>query len=108
MSAITEYVRVNWKDLPKSKFDDDEIVIVREVVNDDWGYGHHNYQGVGVGPDGNVFWCYSSGCSCSGNCGMDHNPDTKVLEVNERDFNIEGLDPENVDFAKLQVVYENY
>ena len=40
---IVDYIVKNWDTLPKSKFDDDRIVIFKEIENDDWGYGHHSY-----------------------------------------------------------------
>ena len=63
---IVEYVQANYDTLGKSSFNGQEIVIVLEIRNDDEGYGNHSYGGVGVDGDGKVFYCFSSGCSCTG------------------------------------------
>jgi len=79
---IVDYIVKNWDTLPKSCFDEDRIVIFKEIQNWDGGYGHHNYEGIGVDKDGNVTWCYSSGCSC--------------------------VDPSTIDFYSLQVEFNTY
>jgi hypothetical protein len=85
---IASYVKRNWKKLPKSTFNDDEVVIVREDCNENQGYGNHSYSGIGIDRDGFVVWCYSSGCSCHGSCGVEHKPEYKALQVKGEDFDI--------------------
>lgn len=103
---IVEYVKSNWNALPKSAFNDFEVVIVRENYNDSLGYGHHGYSGVGIDQDGSVFWCFSSGCSCSGSCGVEHIETRKTLELDMSE--VDQIDPENVDFKALEVSFADY
>jgi phenylpyruvate tautomerase PptA (4-oxalocrotonate tautomerase family) len=49
---IADYIVKNWDCLPKSKFDDVTVVIFKEIKNEDWGYGHHTYEGYGVDKNG--------------------------------------------------------
>ena len=103
---IVDYIVKNWDDLPKSKFDDDLIVIFKEIENWDEGYGHHLYEGVGVDKDGNVTWCYSSGCSCNGGPSLDTKKDLKMFVVNDGiDLNV---DPSTINFNDLQVEFNTY
>lgn len=95
---IKEYVQQNWDNLPKSTFDGDTLVVVKTLKDEDWGYGHHQYEAVAINHDGSVFWCYSSGCSCNGTCGADHKTDTKVFGVGDDAFDIDELDPATVNF----------
>lgn len=103
---VIDYVVKNWQDLPKSRFNDDELVIVIERCNEDWGYGHHSYEGVGISDDGRVFWCYSSGCSCDGSCGTNHELDLKKFEIDGN--GLENLDPESINFSNLVVSFSDY
>ena len=48
---IVDYIVQNWNTLPKSKFDDVAVVIFNEIKNENLGYGHHDYEGVGVDVD---------------------------------------------------------
>ena len=105
--SIQEYVAENWESLPKSTFNGDELVIVSEIKNEDWGYGNHSYSGVGVNKEGKLFWTYSSGCSCNGSCGMDHKSDFKVLEVQEG-FKLPTENFEKIDFSWMQVDFSDY
>jgi hypothetical protein len=105
MSNISEYVKANWGNLPKSTFNDDEVVIVRCDHDSNEGWGNHSYAGVGVDKDGKTMWCYSSGCSCSGSCGVEHKDEFKVLEA---DFDISELNPMEVMFDSLQVSFADY
>ena len=103
---IVYYIVKNWDTLPKSKFDDDHIVIFKEIENWDGGYGHHSYEGVGVDKDGNVTWCYSSGRSCNGGPSLDTKKDLKVFVVNGGiDLNV---DPSTINFGSLQVEFNSY
>jgi hypothetical protein len=103
---ITTYVKNNWDTLPKSTFNEDELVIVHEIRNSDEGYGHHSYEGVGVDRAGNVCWAYSSGCSCEGTCGVEHKPSTKVF-VSE-DIDVTKIRWQDVEFSKLVVEFRDY
>jgi hypothetical protein len=103
---IIDYVVQNYSALPKSTFDGAECVIVKEIHNDDYGYGHHSYEGVGVNAAGAVVWCYSSGCSCDGSCGVEH-------KNTEKSFVVEGIDLSNIDLDlinldHLQVEFSSY
>ena len=96
----------NWDTLPKSNFDDDIVVIFNEIKNENWGYGHHDYEGVGVDVDGNVTWCYSSGCSCNGGPSTDIKKDLKVFIVDGGiDLNV---DPSTVKWKDLEVEFDTY
>ena len=100
---IHEYIKENWRTLPKSKFDDIEVVIFREVKNNDMGYGHHSYEGYGVDKKGKYRWLFSSGCSCEGG------PSEKTI----KDFVVDGKDittekPEEIDFEELKVICNSY
>jgi hypothetical protein len=103
---IIKYVVENYNTLPKSSFDDEECVIVKEICNEEYGYGHHNYEGIGVNLEGKIFWCYSSGCSCDGSCGMDHTNTEKVFEFDS--FDLSKIDPLEVDFDSIQVEFSSY
>ena len=93
---ITTYIQKNWATLPKSKFDDKELVIVREIESWDGGWGHHSYSGVGVDENGVVFSATSGGCSCNGDVSFGE----EAVELTEH--------WKDVDFQKLQVEYSTY
>ena len=103
---IIKYVVENYNTLPKSSFDDEECVIVKEICNEDHGYGHHDYEGIGVNSEGKILWCYSSGCSCNGSCGMEHTLTEKVFEV--EGFDLSQINPEEVDFERMNVSFSSY
>lgn len=103
---INTYIKKNWDKLPKSNFDDLECVIFHCVQDEDYGYGHHNYEGYGADKNGDVFWCYSSGCSCNGSCDTEHKKDLKLFKVGNlelKDFNYK-----NIDFNSLEVSFNSY
>ncbi len=103
---IVNYIVTNWDTLPKSKFDDVIVVIFKELQNWDEGYGHHTYEGYGVDQNGNVTWCYSSGCSCSGGPSTDIKKDLKVFIVNSGiDLDV---DPSTINFNSLEVEFNSY
>ena len=104
--TIIEYVVENYSSLPKSSFDGEDCVIVKEICNEDHGYGHHNYEGIGIDFCGNILWCYSSGCSCNGSCGMEHKLTEKVFVV--EGFDLSKIDPLEVKFYQLQVEFSSY
>jgi hypothetical protein len=103
---IIDYVVQNYSSLPKSTFDGEECVIVKEIQNEDYGYGHHNYEGIGVNLNGDILWCYSSGCSCGGSCGMDHKKTEKAFVVDGIDLS--NIDPNVINFDHLQVEFSSY
>ena len=106
MMNIVNYIVTNWDNLPKSKFDDNHVVIFKEIQNWDGGYGHHSYEGVGVDKDGNVTWCYSSGCSCGGDANTEIKKDLKMFIVNDGiDLNV---DPSTINFNDLQVAFDSW
>jgi hypothetical protein len=103
---IVNYITTNWDTLPKSKFDDVIVVIFKELKNEDYGYGHHTYEGYGVDKDGNVTWCYSSGCSCEGGPDTKIEKDLKVFTVNSGvDLNV---DPSTINWKSLEVIFNTY
>lgn len=103
---IVEYVVENYNKLPKSHFNDEECVMVKIIENQDYGYGHHAFEGVGIDKDGNLLWCYSSGCSCDGSCGMAHTTEGKILVL--EDYDLSNIDLDNFNFENLQVEFYNY
>jgi hypothetical protein len=103
---IIDYDVANYSALPKSTFDGAECVIVKEIHNEDHGYGHHNYEGIGVNAAGAVVWCYSSGCSCNGDCGVEHENTEKSFVVNGIDLST--IDPADLNFDHLQVQFASY
>lgn len=109
MKNIITYVKHNYAKLPKSRFDAFECVIVKTINNDDYGYGNHNYEGVGITKDGKVVWCYSSGCSCNGGPWVDekhsHDKSVKVLVA---EYDLQGIDPDETNFESMQVSFDSY
>lgn len=103
--TIQEYVKHNWDGLPKSTFNEDVVVIVQCNHDSDEGWGHHSYDGIGVDKTGTMVWCFSSGCSCKGSCGIEHKNSSKVLEINE---NLNISNPEDVNYQQLQVSFSDY
>lgn len=104
---VIEYVKTNYAELPKSYFNDEEVVVVRTLSSEDYGYGHHSYSAYGVDSVGSMYYCFSSGCSCDGSCGMEHEPDIKKFEVDPPyfpDFN----SPELIDYDSQQVAMSDY
>lgn len=108
MAKIQEFVKSNWPELPKSTFNSDEVVIVKTVCDSNEGWGHHSYEGIGVTASGDVVWCFSSGCSCSGTCGVEHKPETKILQVDGEDFDLSKIDPAALDFNAMQTSFSDY
>ena len=66
LQKIIDYVKVEYDNLPKSKFDKDKCIIIYVKEDSAEGWGHHNFEGLGVEKDGKLKWFFSSGCSCSG------------------------------------------
>lgn len=104
---VLEYVKANWGTLPKSEFNEESVVIVHAMEASNEGWGNHSYSGYGVDKEGKLFLCWSSGCSCRGSCGMDHEPDTKKLEIELTDFPNFNT-PEKIDFSSLEVGFSDY
>jgi hypothetical protein len=80
--------------------------MVMEINHSDEGYGNHSYGGIGVDKDGNVRWCYSSGCSCNGSCGTEHKEEYKNFIV--EGYDLSKVDWKAVEFQKLQVDFADY
>jgi hypothetical protein len=106
---IVTYVKKNYDKLPKSNFNADELVIVLNIRNEDYGYGNHSYEGVGINRDGKIFWCFSSGCSCTGSCEVNEHTkkDLKKFEV-DSGFDLTKIDWRKTDFNQMQVSYNDY
>lgn len=102
---ITTYIKNNWETLPKSKFDDLELVMFHCVHESEEGWGHHSYEGFGVDKAGSCHWMFSSGCSCSGGP-SERDMTHKNMIVNDGD--ILDTDCETVDFNNLKVTYNSY
>jgi hypothetical protein len=101
---INKYIKENWDTLPKSKFDDLEVVIFNEVTNSDGGWGHHSYEGYGVDKEGKYRWLFSSGCSCGG--GTSENDTMKSIPMSDESFT--KIDPTIIDFNSLSVEFKDY
>lgn len=104
---VRDYVIENWDNLPHSTFNDETVVIVKEITNSDEGYGHHCYEGYGVDKEGNLKWCYSSGCSCNGSCGADHQKTAKSFDVEWPD-EFTAMKPEEMEFGPMEVTFSDY
>jgi hypothetical protein len=100
---ISEYVRVNWDTMVKSSFNSEELVIIKEICNDDQGYGNHAYEGYGVDKEGNLVWAYSSGCSCRGTCGTEHKYQAKTFLIDWLD-EFTSIDPYTFNFLSVNPV----
>ena len=105
---IVKYIQENWETLPKSSFNDMQIVIFKETDNYDGGWGHHSYGGYGVNEQGELCWCYSSGCSCCGSSSVDSNTEKTLKMFTLDEGSIEDVEPESVNFAGLVVSYSDY
>lgn len=104
---VQDYVKRNWTKLPKSTFNGEEVVIVEEVLNDDYGYGHHSYEGWGVDSEGRTMWAFSSGCSCGGSCSVDHRED-KTVKIFQANREFKKADWDAFNWAALQVDFSDY
>lgn len=100
---ISEYVRVNWDTMVKSSFNSEELVIIKEIINDEQGYGNHSYEGYGVDKEGNLVWAYSSGCSCNGSCGTEHKKESKTFLIDWLD-EFTSIDPYTFNFLSVNPV----
>lgn len=106
---ILKYIKENWDELPKSAFDDETVVIFHCIRDENYGWGHHTYEGYGGDINGNLVWCYSSGCSCNGTVQTEH----KCTEKELKTFTIDGLDlskynPSEINFSGLEVTFSTY
>lgn len=101
---INNYVKKNWETLPKSRFDDLELVMVKQLDYYEGGWGHHSYEGYGIDREGNFRWMFSSGCSCNG--GPSENDTIKSLVVEDEDLN--EIEWKEIDFASLVVEFDTY
>ena len=105
---VLEYVKKNYKKLPKSTFNNEELVLVYELYNSNEGWGNHSYSGYGVDAEGKLYLCYSSGCSCHGSCGIDHEPETqKKFEIDPTDFPNFNT-PKEINFSSLESSFSDY
>lgn len=103
---LETYVKRYWSALPKSTFDGVEVVIVQGNE----GLEDHSYEGWGVNEVGEVVWCYSSGCSCEGNCGVDHphEREAKALLADKSFASRRKKDWDAVDWASMAVEFNSY
>lgn len=107
-APIIHHVVRNYATLPKSTFNADEAVIIAIHHDSEGGYGHHSFSGVAIDRWGKVLYAYSSGCSCNGSCGLEHRTDFKTLESDGESFDLEKLNPAEIDFASLQRDFSDY
>jgi hypothetical protein len=105
---IQEYIAEHFSELPKSNFNDTEAVIFQIVRNENYGYGHHIFNGYGVDIHGNVVWCFSSGCSCNGSAGVEHKCGPREVKVFEIEKDLDQFNPEEIDFGALEVHFSDY
>ena len=103
---VIDYIVQNYDSLPESTFDGVPCVIFYCKTDDEMGYGHHIYEAYGVNRGGEVLWCYSSGCSCNGTCGTNHESSTKVFTTTN--FNADSFDTASVNFASLEKHLDSY
>ena len=103
-TRIVNYVIDRYEALPKSTFGGEECVIVQEKRNWSESYGHHGYEGIGVNENGQVLWCYSSGCSCDGTAGVEHKHEAQEKAL-VADIDLSALNPDEIDFASLVVSF---
>lgn len=103
---IVNYVKKYYNKLPKSSFNDEELIIVMEIKNHDMGYSHHSYEGIGIDSEGVIHWCYSSGCSCNGSC--DANPTKTFKKLQIEGYDLSKIEPKTVNFENLQVSFSDY
>jgi len=75
---IREVVK-QYEDLPKSKNDNGLFVIIAEM-NQSEGY-EENKECLGVTKEGELIWCYLSGCSCTGD-----NENKKITDITAKVF----------------------
>lgn len=105
MSKIQDYIKANWNTLPKSSFDEVEVVMFDTVTNEDGGYGHHSYEGYGVLQNGDLVCAHSSGCSCDGSCST--NTVAYYLDK-EKSLHFDNYTPEEIDFGSHEVSFSSY
>lgn len=68
LNDICNYIKDNYKNLPKSKINEKELVIFAiGGFYGEYGHGSSDLQSYGVDFNGDLFWAFASGCSC--NCG---------------------------------------
>jgi hypothetical protein len=102
MSKIQRYIKKYWKNLPKSSINDLEVVIFDTVQDDEYGYGHHSYEGYGVMQDGSLVSVTSGGCSCSGSCGVSG---LSYGVSKESKLMFDNYNPEFIDFPSQSVTF---
>lgn len=104
---VLEYVKQNYETLPKSTFNDEEVVLVQSMYDSNEGWGNHSYSGYGVDQEGKMYLCYSSGCSCNGSCDINHEEDTKKFEIDPAQFPNFNT-PEEINFINLAQSFSDY
>jgi hypothetical protein len=104
---VLKYVKKHYKTLPKSSFNSEEVVMVFVMNDSNEGWGRHSFSGYGVGKNGELYYCFSSGCSCSGSCGIEHKKEGSILEIEPTEFQFSDA-PEKIDFAEMQVSFNDY
>jgi hypothetical protein len=102
---IETYIKKNYSKLPKSSFNEIEVVIVQIIKDEDEGWGNHSFEAIGINEKGQILWCYSSGCSYTGDCNAEIKKDIKTFYA---DFDLSKLDYKKIDFKDLERHFENY
>lgn len=62
--------------------------------------------------DGQIFYCFSSGCSCSGGCGIEeahgHKTTLKKVQVGGDAFDLSSIKWSELNFNAIQVEFSDY
>lgn len=105
MNKLQKYIVKNWDSLPKSSFDDTDVVIFDTVEDYDGGWGHHGYEGYGCLQNGDIVVATSSGCSCNGSCDVSG----LSFDVNsESSLKFDNYNPLGIDFSGQEVSFTSY
>jgi hypothetical protein len=93
LENLIEWLTRNYKNLPKSNIDGEEIVIFATGnFDDEYGYGSSDLDSFGINKDGKIVYAFASGCSCYCGAGVEDG-----VEVTEKLFTLKGV---NEDLAE--------
>lgn len=88
LQKLITWLKNNYKDLPKSKIDGEEIVIFATGdFGGEYGYGSSDLDSFGINEKGNIVYAYASGCSCYCGAGVDEG-----AEITEKLFTLKNVD----------------
>lgn len=86
MEKIIQYVKDNYETLPKTNINNEEIGIEIFNINKDIKYYEHNYEGVIVNKNGNVYFVFSSGDSYTGSAYVEEDVTFKVYTISNNTY----------------------